>query len=65
MIGDFPGGQVVKTSSFNAGVAGSIPIRELRCHMPSSQNTKALNRNNIVTNSIKTLKMVHVKTMFK
>ena len=32
MIGDFPGGQVVKTSSFNAGVAGSIP--DQRAKMP-------------------------------
>ena len=39
--------------------------RELRSHMPRGQKTKTQNRSNIVTNSIKTLKMVHIKKMFK
>ena len=30
-------------------------------HVPSDQNTKTWNRSNIVTKSIKTLKMVHIK----
>ena len=33
-------------------------VGELRSHMPRGQKTKTLNRSNIVTNSIKTLKMV-------
>ena len=37
---DFPGGPVVKTSSSNAEVAGSIPGQGLRSHMPRSQNAK-------------------------
>ena len=36
-------------------------VREPRLHMPCGQNTKIENRSNIVTNSVKTLKMVHVK----
>ena len=36
-------------------------IRELKCHMPSSQNTKTLNRNNIVTNLIDLKKIVHIE----
>ncbi len=62
---DFPGGPVVKTSPSDAGrwgrVRGSIPDWELRSHMPCSQNTKTENRNNNVTNSIKILKIVHIK----
>ena len=29
--------------------------------MPSGQNTKTENRSNVITNSIKTVKMVHIK----
>ena len=36
-------------------------VRELRSNMPQSQKPKTSNRSNIVTNSIKTLKMVHIK----
>ena len=32
-----------------------------RSHAPRGQNTKSQNRSNIVTNSIKTFKMVHIK----
>ena len=35
-------------------------IRELRSHMPRGQKNKTENRSNIVTNSIKTLKMIHI-----
>ena len=39
--GDFLGGPVVKTSSANAGDAGSIPGQGvLRSHMPKNQNIK-------------------------
>ena len=43
MFRDFPGGPRVKTLPSNAGGGGSIPIRELRCHMPpgwKKQNIK-------------------------
>ena len=39
-------------------------VGELRSHMPQGQKTKTQNRSNIVTNLIKTLKMVHVKKKF-
>ena len=62
-LGDFPGGPVViKTSPSNAGGAGSIPGRGAKishASWPKKPNHK--NKNNIVTNSIKTLKMVHIK----
>ena len=38
-------------------------VGEPRSHMPQGQNTKAENRNNSVTNSIKTLKMVPIKNI--
>ena len=38
--GDFPGGLVVKTSPFNAGVWVHYLIGVLRSHMPHSQKTK-------------------------
>ena len=47
----------------NAGGAGSIPGRGVGSHMPCGQ--KIENRNNNVTNSIKTLKMVHIKNSLK
>ena len=31
---EFPGGPVAKTSPSNAGVSGSIPIKELSSHIP-------------------------------
>ena len=62
---DFPGGPVVKTSSSNAEVAGSIPGQGLRFHMPHSQNTKTENRSSIITSSIKTFKMIHIKKVFQ
>ena len=36
-------------------------VRKLKSHMPRSQKTKTSNRSNTVTNSIKTLKMVHIQ----
>ena len=36
-------------------------IRELRSHMPHGQKTKTWNRSNVVTNTINTSKMVHIK----
>ena len=49
---------MVKISPSNARGAGSIPGRRAKIPPPRNQN---INRNNIVTNSIKTLKMVHIK----
>ena len=40
-------------------------VRELRSHMPRGQKTKTENRSNVVTNSIKTLKMAHIKKILK
>ena len=55
---DFPSGPVVKTLPFNAGRGGGgvIPsvVRELGDHIAHSRKHKALNRSNIITNSIKT-----------
>ena len=45
----------------NAGVWVWSLVREIRSHMPQGQKTKTENRKNIVINSIKTLKMVHIK----
>ena len=66
---DFPGGPVVKTSSSNAGGVGSTPdqgAKILHASWPKSQTNKQTkqlkkNRSNIVTNSIKTFKMVHIQ----
>ena len=59
---DFPGGPVVKTSPSNAGSAGSIPGWGAKIpHALQPKNQKTENRSSIVTNSIKTLKMVHIK----
>ena len=43
------------------GVQVQSLVGELRSHMPQGQKTKTSNRSNIVTNPIKTLKMVHDK----
>ena len=58
---DFRGDPVVKTSPSNAGGAGSSPGSGAETHMPRGQKNKTENRNSIVTNSIKTFKMVHIK----
>ena len=47
------------------GVRFRSLVRELKSHMPQGQNTKTQNRSNVVTNSIKTLKMVHIKKLLK
>ena len=59
---DFSDGPVVKTLPSNAGGAGSIPGQGAKITYasgPKNQNIKE--RSSIVTNSIKTLKMVHIK----
>ena len=53
---------MVKTSSSNAGSAGSIPgwgAKIPHASRPKDQNIKS--RSNIVTTLIKTLKVVHIK----
>ena len=40
-------------------------VGKLRSHMACGQETKTQNRSNVVTNSIKTLKMVHIKKSLK
>ena len=52
----------LKTSPSNAGVASPIPDHKAKIpHASGPKNTKGKNRSNIVTNSIKTLKMVHTE----
>ena len=58
---DLAGGPAVKTSPSNAGGAGSIPgwgAKTPPALRPKNQNIK--HRSNIVTNSIRTLKMVYI-----
>ena len=58
---DFPGGLVLKTFAFQSRrVQVQSWVGELRSHMPC-QKTKTWIRSSIVTNSIKTLKMAHIK----
>ena len=47
------------------GVRVPSPVGELRSHTPCGQKTKTQNRSSIVTNSVKTLKMVHGKKNLK
>ena len=61
IIRDFLGCPVVKTLPSNVGDARQMPRRGAKIpHVlgPKNQNT---NKSNIVTNSIKTSKMVHMK----
>ena len=63
---DFPGGPVVKTSPSNAGGVGSIPCWRAKIpHASGPKKENINNRSNIVTSSIKTLKMAHIKKVFK
>ena len=55
---------MVKTLPSNEGVQVQYLVRALRSHMLLSQKAKQ-NKSNIVTISIKTLKMVHVKKKTK
>ena len=59
---DFTGGPVVKTLPSNAGGAGSIPCRGAKIpHALGAKKSKHKGRSNFVTDSMKTLKMVHIK----
>ena len=60
----FPGSTVVENPPPNArdtGGTGSIPGQGTISHMSLHQNTITENRSNIITNSIKNLKIVHSK----
>ena len=65
---DFPGGPVVKTFPSSTRGEGSIPGWVAKIpHAPGPENQTMKNRNNIVQNPIKTLKMIHIKnkSLFK
>ena len=55
----FPGGPGVKASLSNA--VGSIPGQGTKISRASWPKNRTENRNTIVTNSVKTLEMVHIK----
>ena len=59
--GDFPDGPVVKTSLSSAGDAGLIPGLGAKIPHASQPKNQNIKQSNFVTNSIKTLKMVHIK----
>ena len=67
---DFPGGPVVKTSPSKAGGVSLIPGQGAKIPdgKPKKKNNnnkpQTENTNSIVTNSIRTLKMVHIKKNF-
>ena len=66
---DFPSDPVVKTLPSKAGVAGTILDRGVKIPhalQPIIQKHYLQKRRcNIVTNSIKSLKLVHIKKIFK
>ena len=67
---DFPDSPGVKTSPSNAVGAGLTPCRGAEIPHASwpktkKKETKTENRSNIVTNSMKILKMVHIKKILK
>ena len=57
---DFPGSPVIKTSS-NAGGTDSVTGQGAKIPHSLHPKCKILNRSHIITNSIKTLKKVHIK----
>ena len=59
----FSGRPVVKISPPNAGGVGSIPAPGDKLLYAPQAKTK--NRSNIVTNSIKTLKVIHIQKILK
>ena len=67
--GDFHGDPVADTSFSNAGSAGSIPgqgVRVPHTSWPENKNIKKKrSSSNIITNSVKILKMVHILKIFK
>ena len=62
---DFPGGLVVKIHLLMQGLWVRSLLGELVSHTSLGQKTKTWSTSNIVTNSIKTLKMVLIKNLKK
>ena len=62
---DFPGGPVVIALPSNAGGVDSVPSQGAGIPHASWLRNRNINTNNIVINSTKTLKMVHIKNSFK
>ena len=62
---DFPGSPVINTLPSNARGAGSIPGRATKIPHATWATNQSMKQNNIVTNSVKTLKMVHIGKTFK
>ena len=62
---DFPGGRVVNTGPSIARAAGLSPHLPSKIMPYSQKKTITLNRSNIVTRTIKTLKMVHTEKFKK
>ena len=59
---DFPGSPVVKAYPSSAASAGSILGQGAKIpHASQSRNQNINNRSNIITNSIKALKMIHIR----
>ena len=62
---DFHGGPLVKNLPSNGRDVVSIPGQGTKIPHASQLKNQSINsRSNIVTESIKTLKMVHIKTTF-
>ena len=58
---DLPGGPVVKTLPSSTEGAGSVLVGELRSYMPHGQKKQNTKQKQYCTNSINTIKMVHMK----
>ena len=63
-IRDFPGGPVVKTSSSKAECGCSMSGQEAKIPRASGPRNQNIKQSNILTSSIKTSKMVHIKSQF-
>ena len=62
---DVPGSPMIKTLPARAGGTGLIPGRAAKSPLASQlKNQNINNRSNIVTNSMKTFKMVHNKNIY-
>ena len=62
---DFPVGPVVKTLSSNAEVADSIPGQRAHPTCLIGKKPKRKTKSNIAANSIKMLKMLHIKKILE
>lgn len=59
---DFSGRPMFRDFAFQCKGCGFDPLfRELRSHMPCGPKTQNMKQKNIVTNSIRNFKMVHIK----